>query len=106
MNPLQQLDTVLTWLAAAQWDFKSVGTVMVEMNNQFDELTLALILSKLARDNYAEVKYANLHGDAPAYKISFEGRLFNESGGYRRQNADNQLRLDRVRIENDQNQLN
>ena len=117
-TPIEKLDAVLDFLNKDhEYQHKVIG-VQQGLSIKLDEPTVHKILDKLVKDGYADM--INIPLDPPinmgggffkssefTYRITFEGQVFIQKGGYRQQEADNSLHranletLERLRRRNE-----
>lgn len=101
MTPIEMMDTVLLFLNKDHEYQNSIPSVHKGIEHKFDQATVHNVLDKLVKDGYAvmiDVKYLDpiikensIKTSAWTYKITFEGQLFIQKGGYHQQEADNIL---------------
>ena len=116
-NPIQKLDEVLNFLNKNHESQHAVINVQKGLSIKLDESTVGMILDKIVRDGYAEmrnvpyekpiIKEDIIETSAYTYVITFEGQLFLQEGGYGQKASDNILHLasletdDRLRKRNE-----
>lgn len=112
---MEKLDLVLNTLATNEFIHRDVEQIhqLIPPNGTITGLELGLILSKFVRDSMAESYMFTVlgGGQKPIYKITFEGSVFIEQGGYVQAQRTSEIRqaLDEARIqkgEQAQNRLN
>ncbi len=112
LTPLERLDKVITYLNENL--IRPVHTLMeISMGlkkekTEIENSELLLILNKLEQDKFIEVENREAkHTTAPDkeeiitiesyFSITFEGRLFNQEGGYARKKAREDIELNRLK---------
>ena len=100
-NPIQKLDEVLNFLNKNHEHQHAVISVKEGLSIKLDESIIGMILDKIVRDGYAEMRNVPyekpiIKGDTIkiseyTYSITFEGQLFLQKGGYGQQESDNIL---------------
>lgn len=111
ITPIQKLDEVLNFLNKNHEHQHAVISVQQGLLIRLDESTIGMILNKIVRDGYAEmrnvpyekpiIKGETIKTSEYTYSITFEGQLFLQKGGYGQQESDNILhRANLVSLEN------
>ncbi len=109
LSPIQQLDFVLSSLDNYS---KTINEIQKELNLEISTFKdVRMILEKLVKDKYAQEIKEEVRYEGPAflkppggtwsysYKLSFEGKVFIQQGGYREQfkvNVAENIRLDNL----------
>ncbi len=109
LSSIQKLDLILTSLKDYSQSINEIQDSLHLERKYYNEIRL--ILNKLYKDEYAEIIESEKRYEGPdifkpprptidySYKISFEGELFKEQGGYTQQkinNAYENIRLDNL----------
>ncbi|MFI5152013.1 MAG: hypothetical protein ACHQET_01685 [Chitinophagales bacterium] len=105
LTPIQKLDFVLNWVATTiHPGFRAPNQICAYMRIQSEISSdeIELILDRLLVDKNVLVEYSSgVHKTDPHYKISFDGSVLYQQGGYEAQAANNVAEADRLtNIEN------
>ena len=94
LSPLQKLDRVIGILANSGGNQKSKAQIIFEANDEITYVDIEMLFNKLIKDGYAEKPYGDSNPlNQTIYVLTFEGLIFYQKGGYKKEEKIIKLRL-------------